>query len=150
MDYTNITIVVLISIILILLCYCLYIFNFLKFFTQQHEPVLDLDSQIGLPSKHEITTSDKLNIPIVKEIKFNNKVIPKPVCLYGQIYNDKARKCLCPISTYRLFKNECREVKCNDGYVLKKSGINKNGNYLVCMKPNGESKKIAVENLDII
>jgi len=150
MDITNITIVVLISIIVILLCYCLYIFVFLKFYIPAPSPVIDLDSQIGTYIHDQPQTSDKLNIPIVKEIKFNNKVIPKPVCLYGQIYNDKARKCLCPIPTYRLFKNECREVKCNDGYVLKKSGINKNGNYLLCMKPNGESKKIAVENLDII
>jgi len=153
MDITNITIVVLIFIIIILLCYCLYLFVFLNFFKpiptsiQIDEPVVYQEIKIIKPEV--TTTSDKLDIPIVKEITFNNKVIPKPVCLYNQVYNDKARKCLCPASTQRLFNNQCREVKCNDGYVIKKSGIGRNGNYVICMNPNGESKKIAVENLDV-
>jgi len=105
-------------------------------------------TQTPLPIQTE--TTDKLNIPIVKEITFGGKVIPKPPCLYGQIYNDKARKCVCPLPNQTLFKEKCVEVKCMDGYVFKKSGIGKNGNYVICINSNGETKKVLTQNLDIV
>jgi hypothetical protein len=159
MDRTNITIVILISlIILISTSYIVYLY-IIEHSDQPNDtsyvpvavPVPDSDSlfiKSNVPDIPQIVTTDKLNIPIVKEIKFGNIVIPKPPCLYGQVYNDKARKCVCPQSTHALINKKCVEVKCNDGYIMKKSGVGKNGNYLQCMKRNGESKIILVENLD--
>jgi hypothetical protein len=97
-----------------------------------------------------LTSSDKLNIPIVTELKFNGKVIPKPSCPFGQVYNDLARKCLCPIDTYALVNEKCIEVKCFDGYTTNSSGVNKKGNYIECINKSGMKKIISVEFLDPI
>ena len=167
MDTNNLIIITLISIILILICYCVYLYiesessptitptssimetTYISLPTTIPTPIPTLVPIVETPvTPVTPTTTDKLNIPIVKEITFGDKVIPKPPCLYEQVYNDKARKCVCPLSTHALINNKCVEVKCNDGYVMKKSGVGKNGNYLKCMKRTGESKIILVENLD--
>jgi hypothetical protein len=94
------------------------------------------------------STTDTI-IPIVTELKFGNKVVPKPFCPYGQVYNDIANKCLCPKKTQALINNKCVEVKCDTGFVLKKAVTLKTGHHLRCINSTGDKFLISVNNLDV-
>jgi hypothetical protein len=139
-NYTFISIIIiLVLIILIAIIYFVYFSS---------KPKSQIPSTSTLEISEQATPESKtFTVPIVKELKFGDIVIPKPPCLYGQIYDDVARKCICPISTQALINNKCMEVKCYDGYITKRSGVNADGNYIICINQNGNEKLILTNNL---
>jgi hypothetical protein len=155
-NYTFISIVILVLLILIAIIYLIYLYFSLKPKTEFKFPTTSSTLEISPQPIQPIQTiqptpeSKTFKVPIVKELKFGDIVIPKPPCLYGQIYNDVARKCLCPKSTQALINNKCMEVKCYDGYKTKRSGVNGDGNFIICINENGNEKLILTNNLEPI
>lgn len=136
MDTNDFTFIIIIIVLLVL---CTIIYLIISY--RQKIPTKSIDTSI------EVSTADTI-IPIVTELKFGNKVIPKPSCPYGQEYNDVANKCLCPLKTQALINNKCIEVKCDTGFILKKAITLKTGHYLKCINSIGHIKLISVDNLD--
>jgi hypothetical protein len=136
MDTNDFTFIIIIIVLLVL---CTIIYLIISY--MRKIPTKSIDTST------EVSTADTI-IPLVTELKFGNKVIPKPSCPYGQEYNDVANKCLCPLKTHALINNKCVEVKCNTGFTLKKAITLKTGHYLKCINSIGQTLLISVDNLD--
>jgi hypothetical protein len=146
-NYTFISIIIiLVLLILIAIIYFVYFSSKPKSQISTTSSTLEISEQPIQPTPDSKT----FTVPIVKELKFGDIVIPKPPCLYGQVYNDVARKCICPLSTQALINNKCMEVKCYDGYKTKRTGVNADGNYIICINENGNEKLILTNNLEPI
>jgi hypothetical protein len=152
-NYTFISIIIiLVLLILIAIIYFIYFSSKPKSQIPTTSSTLEISEQPIQPIQTIQPTpkSKTFTVPIVKELKFGDIVIPKPPCLYGQIYSDVARKCICPISTQALINNKCMEVKCYDGYKTKRTGVNIDGNFIICINENGREKLILTNNLEPI
>ena len=145
-DFSTDIIFILSIIILFLVCTIIY---YIISFQITKKKIVDVSTNVStdVSSSDQVVASSEKIVPLVTELKFGDKVMPKPSCPFGQIYSDIAFKCICPISSHALINNKCMEVKCYDGYITKRSGVNADGNYIICINQNGNEKLILTNNL---